>query len=264
MQMDLGGVISILLLFPLIIFGSRIAGASPIEKTRGRRIWTGIVLGICVFLMPFLSPLTLIVLPVLFFYVIFCGIHIMRHGKGAKRFLIGAIVIAWLFFAIADFGASIHPLGSRLAANEASAVGTLRRLSSAEEQYSGINQSVSVKEARFGTIEELRSRKLIDDNLAVSKPHGGYVFLGTVDPARNRYFFYAHPERFGTRRESEPAWAYYLPGCALYYNNSWRRQEIDGTGVRSFAVDESGTIRFTSSEVTAAVQREEAEHWNPL
>lgn len=259
---DPGGLVSILLLFPIIIFGSRIARASPIEETRDRRIRTGIVLGICVFLMAILPLLGPIAFLIVLFYGIFCGIQIMRRGEGRRRWLIGAFVIAFTFFSIADYWTSFGWGGQHLAANEASAVGTLRRLSSAEEKLADPTRSGSAMKARYGTIEDLRKNRLIDDDIEAGRSRKGYVFREVVDPERKQFLLYAVPAHLPPA-ESPPDWVHFLPGWALYYN-AWRRDETHGTGFRSFAVDETGAIRYTIVPATGPVTHEEIAHWEKL
>jgi hypothetical protein len=257
-----GGIVSILLLFPIIFFGSRIAGASPIEMNRGRRIRAGIVLGICALLMAILPPLGPIAFLVVLFYGIFCGIQIMRQGEGRRRFPLGIVVIACTFFALADYVASFGAYGNHLAANEASTVGSLRRLSSAEAKFSDPSGLELVKEPRYGTIEDLRKRRLIDYDAQLATAHSGYVFRQAVEPEKKQFLFYAVPEHLPPS-SSEPGWVHFLPGFSLYFH-VLHRDKSHGTGARSFAVDETGTIRFTSAPVSGLVQREEARHWDPL
>jgi len=259
---DIGGVVSILLLFPIIFFSSRIAGAWPIDRTRKQQIRTSVVLGVCVLLMaifPLLGPIAFLVV---LFYGLFCGIQIMRRSNGGKRWLLGGFVIAFTFFAIADYWASFGWGGHHIASNEASAVGTLRRLSSAEEKFSDPTRSRSVKDVRYGTIEDLHKNQLIADNLEESKPFRGYVFRAIVDPERKHFLFYASPLHLSPS-ESAPEWTHILPGCALYYN-AWRRDETHGTGVRTFAVDETGDIRYTILPIARPVTREEIARWERL
>jgi hypothetical protein len=262
MWLDPGGVVSVLLLFPVIFYSSKVAGAHPIEKTRSRWIWTGIVLGMCALLAAIIPPLGLITFVVILFYRIFCGIQIMRRGEGSKRFLLGAVLIVATPLTIVYFWASVHMLGSRMAASEASAVGTLRTLSTAEKRFGDLSSSGPTKEMKYGTIENLRKSELIDDSLSEGRPHIGYVFHEIVDPAKTKFLFYAVPALYAPP-QSEPDCARFFPGSALYYN-VLRYDETHGTGARSFAVDETGVLRSTTSRITRPLQREEIERWEPL
>jgi hypothetical protein len=255
-----GGIISILLIFVFIVLGSRMAGAAPIEKTRGRRIATSIVLGLFVLIMgvlPFLSPFAFLII---LFYGLFCGIVIMRRGNNRKRWLLGPLVIAWMGLAFADYATSLgFPLRSA-AVNESSAVGTLRVLASAEEKFANLVDTKSSNGSAYGTFDDLRKRRLIDDDLDERKLRKGYLFGEVVPSSGKQFLFYAIPAHLP---HSEPVWARFLPGCSLYYNG-WRRDETHGTGFWSFAVDETGTIRFTSSPTSSSVTREQVAHWEKL
>lgn len=97
-------------------------------------------------------------------------------------------------------------LAARRAANEASAINSLRKISSAEFTY----QSTY---AKFGTLEELCATGLIDDKLA-SGTKSGYKFAVTLDST--------NPEAFE------------VTGVPETYRSS---------GTRSFYVDETFVIR---------------------
>jgi hypothetical protein len=189
MWLDLGGFISILLLFPIVFLGSRMASASPVEKTSETRTRAGIVLAFCLLFAAALAPLALLTFLATLFYGIFCAIQIMRQGKGAKRFLIGSVVIVCTLFATADFVAAIGSRGNHAGFNEASAVGTLRMLSSAEAKFSVPPLTGPAKDSPYGTIEDLRKNQLIDDGLQIGKAYRGYVFREALDPARKQFLF---------------------------------------------------------------------------
>ena len=97
-------------------------------------------------------------------------------------------------------------LAARRAANEASAIHTLKTISSAEFAYQS-------SLAKFGTLEELAANGLIDKNLA-SGNKNGYRFEVTLDSS--------NPEAFE------------VTGVPVTYGSS---------GTRSFYVDESFVIR---------------------
>jgi type II secretory pathway pseudopilin PulG len=101
-------------------------------------------------------------------------------------------------------------LASRRAANEASAMSTLRTLSSAEMTY-----QATTGEGKYGTLTELAAVNLIDSKLAMGTKNG-YSF--TVELTTNEMDY--------------PGFA--VVGVPMSYGN---------TGIRSFYVDETGVIR---------------------
>jgi len=103
---------------------------------------------------------------------------------------------------------------SRMAANEGSAVGSLRQISQAQADYkANLN--------RYATLEELGSEQLIDPNLASGVRHG-YRFTLELKPADGM-----HPEGFE------------LTAVPLTYRSSGRR---------SFFIDESLVVRATDNQ----------------
>ena len=97
-------------------------------------------------------------------------------------------------------------LAARRAANEASAIYSLRTISSAELTYQS-------QFAKFGTLQELAANKLIDSNLG-SGAKNGYTFTVTLD--------------------SENPEAFEVTGVPQTYRSS---------GTRSFYIDETFIIR---------------------
>lgn len=101
-------------------------------------------------------------------------------------------------------------LASRRAANEASALSSLRTLASAEMTYQATRGA-----GKYGTLSELAAEGLIDSNLARGTKYG-YNF--TVELTTNEMDY--------------PGFA--VVGVPMTYGN---------TGIRSFYVDETGVIR---------------------
>jgi type IV pilus assembly protein PilA len=104
-------------------------------------------------------------------------------------------------------------LASRLAANEASALQTLRMVSSAESTYQSVFQ-------KFGTLEELVSEGLIDPSLGDGEKHG-YKF--TLELTKNE----------------DNLEGFEIVAVPLTYKSSGRR---------SFFVDESLVIRAADNQ----------------
>ena len=135
------------------------------------------------------------------------------------------LAIAGLALSITSF-ATIVPLGiiasiavpnllaAKRAANEASAINSLRRISSAEAVYSS-NYS------RFGTLAELEGERLIDPVLA-SGVKNGYRFTLELKPA-----------------DSLSTGGFQVTGIPLKYGTSGRR---------SFFMDESFVVRAADNQ----------------
>ena len=151
-----------------------------------------------------------------------------------------------------NYWASIT-LESAWPANEASAVGTLRTLATAEDAFSHSSGKKNAQD--YGTMDDLSSRGLIPRDLGPTRR--GYRF--TVDPtdARKRYLISAVPLVLAKRNDPS-----FIPGA------SWLRKSgayaRGGTGVRSFAVDESGVIRYTDAPLLQPPTKEEALKWKSL
>lgn len=264
MYPGLDGALSILLIFPVTFFAAHLAGALPLLKGRTQRIFFGILMGFCAVLTAFDASLGLITLLLILAYGIGCGIHIFLRGIGPKRFLIGASAIVIVVLCALDYLLSVTLLGSRLAANEAATVGALRQLSSAEESIALTALKNSASESAYETIQDLRKNRLIYSDVAAGKAHSGYIFGENVEPAKKQFLFYAIPAHFPDENNGpRPEWSCIVPGGSLWFH-TWRRVKIEGTGVRSFAVDESGTIRFTIIPTSIPVTREQVAHWDPL
>jgi len=105
-------------------------------------------------------------------------------------------------------------LASRMAANEGSAISSMRTISSAEATYQGLFQ-------HFGTLDELAERQLISSSLASGTKHG-YKF--TVELKTNGY-----PNADGFEVMAVP----------ITYQSSGRR---------SFYIDESMVIRAADNQ----------------
>jgi hypothetical protein len=254
-----GGVLSLLLIFPVIALGARLAGAHPLEKTRKRRIITGVVLGFLLLLAALDLLLALVPLLVFFFYGMLSSIEIVRNGQGRRRFVVSTIVTVWTVFCLTDYVASIQVDSNRMAANEAAAVGRLRTLRQAEQVFLQQTHTNSSENLRFGSIEELRNKKLLGDDLAPEKLHSGYLFHEAAGADAQHYVFYAVPAQLA-QDAHKPAWVSFAPGASILLKSLWR-DDMEGTGQRSFAIDETGTLRYSVSPTTPPVLRAQAEQW---
>ena len=133
-------------------------------------------------------------------------------GKGlATAGLVTSILSLVIIVPIGIIAAIAIPnlLASRRAANEGSAMYTLRKISSAEAAYQSTRET-------FGTLEQLAADGLIDPELASGTRHG-YRFKLTVSTP-----------------EFSKAVAFEAVGVPVTYPSSGRR---------SFLIDETGVIR---------------------
>lgn len=257
---SLGGVMSILLIFPAIGLGARFAGASPIGKTRARRVAAAVVLGACVALLvilPVLSPFSFLLI---LLYTVLCVVHIIRQGFGFRRFLIGASVIIWMALCMADYAASVEYDSNRMGFNEAAAFRTLRMLATAEKSFADKAHAEGVVGPTFATIRELRTNDLVQDDLTDGRARRGFLFREIVDPSKKTFLFYAVPAHYP---QGQPYWSGFVPGAALWFDG-WHREQTRGTGMRAFAVDQTGVVRGITPPPTTPITRELVALWPPV
>lgn len=115
---------------------------------------------------------------------------------------------------------------SKVAANEASALGSLRSITSCEELFRTENKY-------YGTLAELNGEQLVDPELGKGKK-AEYIFDCFVEDETRGSVWYAegHPE---------------------VHNR---------TGLNTFYVDESGVIRYRDTGGAVFVPRADAEGWS--
>ena len=106
-------------------------------------------------------------------------------------------------------------LDSRISGNEASAVGTVRNLNSAQHTY-----SLGIGSGKYGNLTTLQSHRLVDSVVASGRKDG-YDFAITLGSAATSFTIEARP---------------------VSYNFS---------GTRSFFTDLSGVIRYTTADSPA-------------
>jgi type IV pilus assembly protein PilA len=186
--------------------------------SRCYRDWPAIGMGIIIALIQIIS----------IFGAIRCY-YSMERAPGDRRVLINSTwitMVAMLALAVLV----PHVTVSRLAANEASAVGSIRTIISAQsERAKDRNKAgfaTSLSQLGAGSDSE-PSQTLLDNRLASGKK-SGYTFTLTAGQPENtgqtnKYTISARPERYGS--------------C----------------GIRSFFSDETGVIRHTASDRAATV-----------
>jgi len=255
------GFFSVLLIFPLVILGMRLAGVPSIKKSLWKRIATGFVLTVCALLTAGGTEIALIPLVIIFAYGIMRGIQIIRLGQGQKRIWIAVALFVWMPIAFVDYGSSMGDLSGSTAVSEANAVSRVRALADAESNYIESQHDANAKGSlQAGTIPELRKAGLIDARISGTHPFGGYDYGELIGPEKGAYLFYTVPAFTASKT---PYWWHAVPGGTLI-SKLFRVRTPEATGVRSFAVDESGVIRYAVRDISKPITREEAEHWDTL
>ena len=249
------GLFSVLLIFPIVILGCRIAGLALKPKRLTTRIISWIAVAVCSLF--FLAAGTIFgafAALVIVIYAVVRAVQIIQKGQSPKRFLIGAIVIAFSLFAFVDYWLSItFAYPSPEAAAESVAISGLRSLSAAETEFAKLNR-------RAGTLKDLQNAKLIDGSFSDGGVRKGYRYREFVNPEKNEYVFYAVPVP-ELRHGGSPAEA--LPGFSLI-RFIFRIPQREGTGSRSFSVDQSGVIRGSMRPATEPLSHDTASQWLPI
>ncbi len=153
----------------------------------------------------------------------------VRIPRGSTRgFTLIELLTVLLIIAILLAVAIPMLIRSRIAANEAAAIGAVRVLQGAMEQF-------RVENKRYGTILEMGASNLLTGDMA-SGTKSSYKFEVFVDPVNWTAVFHAE-------------------GVPEVYNR---------TGTNSYYVDESGVIRFRDTGGNAVAPRADAETWTEV
>jgi len=145
----------------------------------------------------------------------------------AELLLVIAIIGIIAAMAIPDL------MSSRRAANEASALQSMRLINSAEHTY----LSTTGDGTTYGSKTELMNRNLIDSVLGGAAPKSGYLF--TVNPNAGG------PPTY---------WAYALPSST---------SGITQTGMRRFGITEDGVLR-ADTDLTAPADETAVKNISPI
>ena len=268
------GLFSLILIFPVVIFGFRLAKASYTDGERKWRWLRGLLLGFLVVLAMAGDDVAQIPLLVFLIFGLRRGIQIMYRGQGRKRFFVGALVCLWTLFALGDYGISLM-VWSPVPSHEFATIRNLRFLAQAEQTYARTSPS-----GQFATIKQLQDAKIPlatefsqpgeDSNPALydlymnNYVYVGYRFSSMVDADGKKFLITAVPAAYA--KDIKPL----IPGTSwwiLLRSRGRKRtpEEIHGqVGQRCFAIDESGVIRAADLGTTRPVTREEVEKWKPI
>lgn len=254
------GLFSILLIFPVVILGRRLAAVAPVQKPLWNRIGVTLVLTACVLLCMAGTELALIPLLGIAGYGIVRATQIIRQGQGRKRLVIGVAVLGLVLIAVTDYFVSLlsYDPGPAL---ESVAVSRMRSLARAEEEFRTPAYAKGSSSPVYGTIAELANAKLLDLDLTPNTVRSGYVYGEIIDKPRNQFLFSAVPAFL---HHSPSKWFHIVPGGSLLLGLLGQDHQSE-TGERSFAVDETGVIRVSPHRAPdAPVGREEALSWQIL
>jgi hypothetical protein len=254
------GLFSVLLVFPVVIFGARLAGVVP----KPRRLFVRIISGLAVAIVSifFLATGTflgaLAALAILAYAIVYAN-RIARQGHNSRRGLIAALVTGFALFAFVDYYVSIVSEHMDSSVYEYIAESKIRHLSDAEQEFAKSGRSAS-GESSFGTMKDLETARFIGSVPAAGQIIKGYRFGEILDTDKKHYVFYAipAPELKPGKQNSE-----FVPGSSLI-KSLFGPKNVEETGRYSFAVDETGQIRRTIRNSNGPFTREEVAQWERM
>ena len=150
----------------------------------------------------------------------------MRRNRGFT--LIELLIVIAILLVLAGIAVP-YLLRSRMAANEASAVGSMRAVNNAESLYSNIYPDTGYTDIKnLGGATPCtpapNTACLIDDTIANGPSKSGYVFSGPADPSNT------------------PSVAFTANGNTVVFNTS---------GTRNFYTDQTFVVRYNNTAVPA-------------
>ena len=251
------GLLSIILIFPVVILAFRLAGAHLTDKEKKWSVLRGVLLALCVLLTTGGTEISVIPLLILLCFGILRGAQAIRRGTAPRRFVIGTVVILWAVFATLDYLVSLDVTSSRVLMNESSAIGDLRSLSSAEQSFADSSEKDGGPPKAYGSVEELAKAQLAEPSTSVYERHG-YQFHVELSQDRKQFVAWAIPLHYV--QEASGPWP--IPGASLVWT-LFRKSE-KSSARRSLSVDESGVIRAADLQGRNTATAHEARTWPAL
>ena len=252
------GMLSLILIFPAVILGSRLAKVEGTEDETRWRIPRGIFLGLAALVAAAGTEIGGIAMLILLFYGIFSAGRAIRRGQGARRFAIGAALILYSFFACGDYLLSLNSWPPH---TETWGLSTLRNIATAETTFKTEKRLDANKNGigEYGSLQDLVRALYLDE--AYTRPQGrsGYrstvVVTGNAAEDEKGFFAYTSPVDYGP---AESAVWQVIPGGS--WVKAFRPQRYPAR--RTFAVDETGVVREADLGRSRPVSREETQNWN--
>lgn len=251
------GAFSLLLIIPVIIIASRLAREQRAKKSWKSRLLTGLVLGVAILFSLAGTEIGFGAMLIVAVFGLWRGVEVMRQGQGAKRFGLGAAVVMFSLLATANYVAALYyPLS---ASPEARAVSAIRSIVTAEINYAAGKKLDANHNGipEYGTIEQVLPAYLVHSYYLSPESPGGYDFavLLSGDPVRDEkeFLVVATPRNYGKPVNS-----------ALRFSLIRAFRPTRRSSLRSYAVDETGVIRFADLGGARADTREETRKWEKL
>lgn len=255
------GLPSVLLVFPVAIIAARLARVPPVKRSVPTRILYGIVMLALLVVLGAgdeIGPLAALGVLV---YSLVRAIRIFRDSKGAKPIILGSAVILFSVFAVVDYVISCATNVSFMAVHESATVGSLRSITDAELEFAKLPWRGKRESSEPASLKELEGAGLLAPRFSGGRIVSGYVYGEFRDADSKKYVIYAVPAP--GQKVSTP-FQDLIPSNSLVRALLDRKEEDAGTGTRSFAVDETGVIRYVVRSTSAPPSRDEIAQRKPL
>ena len=254
------GLFSMLLIIPFAIVGMRVARVPPERRSLLSRIVRAIILlGLLLVLGAGdeIGPLAAVAVLI---YAIMRASQMIRLGQGTKRIVFGSVVILFSLFAVVDYVVSCATNVSSLALHESITVGNLRSITSAQLEFAKSIKAGGHDAETFATLDELENAGSLPSRFSGGRIVSGYQYVEFLDADKKRFIVYAIPAPGMSPSQN----VHLVPGSSLFGAIFHGKGREEGTGERSFVVDETGVIRFAIRPNPIPPARDEYAAWKPL